>query len=77
MCCPNRIPHTAPHFIRCIKPNSNKAPLDYDGELVTKQLRYTGMLETTRIRREGYALRPAFGDFMMRFVFFYFFARFY
>lgn len=32
----------APHFIRCIKPNTNKTSHEYDVELVTKQLRYTG-----------------------------------
>ena len=28
-----------------------------------KQLRYTGMLEAVRVRREGYAYRPYFSDF--------------
>jgi len=57
----------APHFIRCLKPNMQKVPDTYDGELVTKQLRYTGMLETTRIRKEGYAYRPTFADFVERY----------
>lgn len=57
----------APHFVRCIKPNMQKVPDTFDGELVTKQLRYTGMLETTRIRKEGYAYRPTFADFVERY----------
>ena len=57
----------APHFVRCIKPNMQKVPDVYDGELVTKQLRYTGMLETTRIRKEGYSYRPTFADFVDRY----------
>ena len=56
-----------PHFIRCIKPNMRKKPATFDNELVTKQLRYTGMLETTRIRREGYPVRPVFEDFVYRY----------
>lgn len=36
-------------------------------QFVNTQLRYTGMLETTRIRREGYSYRPAFDQFMQRF----------
>lgn len=31
------------------------------------QLNYTGVLETTRIRREGYPYRPTFADFVRRF----------
>jgi len=56
-----------PHFIRCVKPNHEKASDLFEDELVTKQLRYTGMLETTRIRREGYASRPLFADFVQRY----------
>jgi myosin heavy subunit len=43
-----------PHFIRTIKPNHQKVPATLDDDLIMRQLKYTGMLETTRIRREGY-----------------------
>lgn len=56
-----------PHFIRCLKPNGIKAASIWNPDLVTTQLRYTGMLETTRIRREGFAIRPTFADFVHRF----------
>jgi len=56
-----------PHFIRCIKPNHEKRSGVFDDELITKQLSYTGMLETTRIRREGYSSRPLFSDFVQRY----------
>jgi myosin-3 len=56
-----------PHFIRTIKPNHAKKPSIYDHDLIMQQLRYTGMLETTRIRREGYSSRPLFADFVHRY----------
>lgn len=56
-----------PHFVRCVKPNMAKQCNSFDDELVTTQLRYTGMLETTRIRKEGYASRPLFQDFIDRY----------
>lgn len=57
-----------PHFIRCIKPNQSKSKeWEVDDEYSTRQLRYTGMLDTTRIRREGYPSRPTFADFMERY----------
>ena len=56
----------APHFVRCIKPNMDKRPDHFVDDMTTKQLRYTGMLETTRIRKEGYSHRPTFADFLSR-----------
>ena len=39
----------------------------FDDKYVTAQLSYTGMLETTRIRKEGYAIRPTFEEFVERY----------
>ena len=56
-----------PHFVRCIKPNTGKMPWNFQDDYVMKQLQYTGMLATTRIRREGFAVRPKFQEFITRF----------
>ncbi|XP_036367897.1 myosin-IIIb-like isoform X6 [Octopus sinensis] len=56
-----------PHFVRCLKPNTQKIPAVYDKELIKTQLRYTGVLETTRIRREGFSHRIPFGEFLQRY----------
>ena len=37
-----------------------QAPFTFDGDLVVRQLRYTGMLETIRIRTLGYQWRFTF-----------------
>ena len=36
---------TEPHYIKCIKPNSAKAPAGWSSPLVIEQLRYSGVLE--------------------------------
>ncbi|XP_021968609.1 unconventional myosin-IXa isoform X2 [Folsomia candida] len=53
-----------PFFIRCIKSNSEKSPNVFDDETVQRQLRYTGMLETVRIRQAGYNVRLTFEEFV-------------
>jgi myosin heavy subunit len=58
---------TQPHYIRCVKPNLNKAASSFDSGEVLRQLRYAGMMETIRIRREGYALRENHEMFYSRF----------
>ncbi|XP_061071712.1 myosin-IIIb isoform X2 [Conger conger] len=56
-----------PHFVRCIKPNGNKQPDQVDSKIVMDQLRYNGLLETIRIRRDGFSWRPSFREFTQRY----------
>ena len=52
--------HANPFFIRCIKSNADKAPCQFDNAIVLRQLRYTGMLATVKIRQSGYNYRLSF-----------------
>ncbi|CAD5119427.1 DgyrCDS8039 [Dimorphilus gyrociliatus] len=61
-----------PIFIRCIKPNTKKISNSFDDEFVKAQLLYTGMLETIKIRKEGFAIRPSFNEFFNKYKVIYF-----
>lgn len=58
-----------PQFVRCIKPNDVRAPKCFESIKVVKQLRYTGVLETIRIRQHGFSHRILFADFLKRYCF--------
>ncbi|XP_026218983.1 myosin-IIIa isoform X1 [Anabas testudineus] len=58
-----------PHFVRCIKPNNDRHANKFDREKVLVQLRYTGVLETAKIRRQGYSHRILFANFIKRYYF--------
>ncbi|XP_032478059.1 unconventional myosin-IXa isoform X3 [Phocoena sinus] len=56
-----------PYFVKCIRSNAEKLPLRFSDALVLRQLRYTGMLETVRIRQSGYSCKYSFQDFVSHF----------
>lgn len=56
-----------PSFIRCIKPNDFKKPRVLDSSLCVRQLRYSGMMETAKIRRAGFPVRHTYKEFVDRY----------
>lgn len=56
-----------PFFVRCIRSNGDKREMHFDDALVLQQLRYTGMLQTVRIRRSGYGAKFTFKEFIDQF----------
>lgn len=54
---------TEPHYIRCVKPNEEKRAGIFTSQMVLNQLLYSGVLETVRIRRQGYPFRETFKAF--------------
>ncbi|XP_045469872.1 myosin-VIIa-like [Harmonia axyridis] len=56
-----------PFFVRCIKPNEKKQPKVFDRALCCRQLRYSGMMETAKIRQAGYPIRYNYDEFVDRF----------
>lgn len=47
--------------------HTSSAPQLFDRELCMRQLRYSGMMETIRIRKSGYPVRYTFSEFLNRY----------
>ncbi|KAG1952451.1 unconventional myosin-Vc [Pimephales promelas] len=58
---------TTPHYVRCIKPNEEKMPFEYDPKRVVQQLRACGVLETIRISAQSYPSRWTYIEFYSRY----------
>ncbi|XP_066522959.1 unconventional myosin-Vc [Hoplias malabaricus] len=58
---------TTPHYVRCIKPNEDKLPFEYDSKRVVQQLRACGVLETVHISAQSYPSRWTYIEFYSRY----------
>ncbi|KAJ8303956.1 hypothetical protein KUTeg_017539 [Tegillarca granosa] len=62
-----KVSHSKPTFVRCLKPNISKSPTDFDVDVVKNQMQCNGLLEIAKIRRDGYAVRMPFPEFVYRY----------
>ncbi|XP_034540963.1 unconventional myosin-Va-like isoform X2 [Notolabrus celidotus] len=58
---------TTPHYVRCIKPNDDKASFSLDPVRAVQQLRACGILETVRISAAGFPSRWTYQEFFSRY----------
>ncbi|XP_045385431.1 unconventional myosin-Vc isoform X2 [Lemur catta] len=58
---------TTPHYVRCIKPNDEKLPFEFDSKRIVQQLRACGVLETIRIGAQSYPSRWTYIEFYSRY----------
>jgi myosin heavy subunit len=55
------------HFIRCIKPNELKRPNIMSETMTLNQIRYLGVLDSLKVRKESYPMRRTFKMFYKQF----------
>lgn len=64
----SKIDLTAPHYIRCIKPNDQLTPDNYVPAVIADQLNCAGVLEAIRVSRVGYPQRYTKDLFVKRYL---------
>ena len=62
-----RIEATCPHYVRCLKPNDDLVPCQYNALVIADQLRCAGVLEAIRVSRVGFPHRYAHDRFVRRY----------
>ena len=62
-----KIRTTAPHYVRCLKPNDANVPDRFNRPRIVDQLRYGGVLEAVRVARAGYPTRMPHSHFLGRY----------
>ncbi|XP_070211520.1 unconventional myosin-Id-like [Littorina saxatilis] len=56
-----------PFYVRCVKPNEIKSPVQFNDMRVRHQVMYLGLLENVRVRRAGFAFRMSYDRFLQRY----------
>jgi len=62
-----KIDLTSPHYVRCLKPNAQLLPDDFDPLMIVEQLRCAGVVEAVRVSRVGYPQRYSHTQFEQRY----------
>ena len=62
-----KIRAATPLYVRCLKPNDQNAPNNFNRKRVAEQLRYNGVLEALRVSRAGFPYRYSVRDFYCRY----------
>ena len=62
-----RIESTSPHYVRCLKPNDQLVPHNFDALVIADQLRCAGVLEAIRVSRVGFPNRYYHHHFVQRY----------
>ena len=55
------------HFIRCIKPNELKQKLNFVPSTALNQIRYLGVLDSIKVRKESYPIRKLYKHFYLKY----------
>merc|ERR1719297_730265 len=63
----NTLHNCAPHFVRCLVPNTHKKPGEVEPPLIMHQLTCNGVLEGIRICMRGFPNRMLYPDFKLRY----------
>lgn len=63
----SRINGTSPHYIRCLKPNDDLKPNQFDPAVIADQLRCGGIVEAIRVSRVGFPQRYPHEHFYRRY----------
>lgn len=56
-----------PHYVRCIKPNEEKLPMNLNGERMCHQVTYLGLSENVHVRKQGFVHRMPYKLFIRRY----------
>lgn len=62
-----RIDSTTAHYVRCLKPNDDLVPHQFEANIIADQLRCAGVLEAIRVSRVGFPHRFFHDNFLERY----------